>query len=307
MVRLLTALVAGLLGWLLRRAGAPAPAVALCVSASLLLYAQLVGAEAPVMRATCMALAVLLGLTLDLPGDLANLVGLAAVLLLVHRPLAVGEVGFQLSFVATLGMLYVVRGLALLMTNGLTINNLAGDSQLGNTGFEWLGFNRILGIPVGVIIMVIVAIILGFVLGRTKFGRWMYAAGGNERAAELSGVPVRRVTFCGYVLVGALTGLAAVLYVSPFSFVQTDAGQGFELAVITAVVVGGTNIFGGQGTVLGSILGVLLLGVIRPGLVYLQNLTGLKAEWGPAVQGALILAAVLWDAAARRRAVGGEG
>src|SRR5690606_25683023 len=96
-------------------------------------------------------------------------------------------------FVATLGMLYVVRGIALLMTNGLTINNLSGKAELGNTGFEWLGFNRILNIPVGVIIMGVVAIILGFVLGRTKFGRWLYASGGNERAAELSGVPVKRV------------------------------------------------------------------------------------------------------------------
>ena len=100
-------------------------------------------------------------------------------------------------FVATLGMLYAVRGLALLMTGGLTINNLSGSEDLGNTGFDWLGFNRILGIPIGVLIMIVVAIVLGAVLGRAKFGRWLYAAGGNERAAELSGVPTKNVKYLG--------------------------------------------------------------------------------------------------------------
>src|SRR5205814_7580873 len=101
---------------------------------------------------------------------------------------------------------------------------------------------------------------------------------------------------------GGLVGLSALLYASRLGVVQTDAGQGFELEVITAVVVGGTNIFGGQGTVLGSVLGALLLAVIAPALTFVQTLTGIRAEWEPAVQGTLILAAVLWDSAARREA-----
>ncbi|MDQ0644284.1 erythritol transport system permease protein [Microbacterium murale] len=117
-------------------------------------------------------------------------------------------------FVATLGMLYVVRGLALLMTNGLTINDLSGDEALGNTGFEWLGFNRVLNIPIGVIIMILIAIVLGFVLGRTRFGRWLYASGGNERAAELSGVPVRSVKIWVYVISGVCAAVAGLILAS---------------------------------------------------------------------------------------------
>src|SRR3954452_7936188 len=96
-------------------------------------------------------------------------------------------------FVATLGMLYVVRGIALLMTNGLTYNNLGGRADLGNTGFDWLGFNRILNVPIGVIVMAVVAIAVSALLRRSVFGRWLSASGGNERAAELPGLPVKRV------------------------------------------------------------------------------------------------------------------
>lgn len=111
-------------------------------------------------------------------------------------------------FVATLGMLYAIRGVALLLTGGLTINNLAGRPELGNTGFDWLGFNRILNIPIGVLIMVAIALILGFTIGRTRFGRWLYASGGNERAAELSGVPVRNVKIWVYVISGITSAIA---------------------------------------------------------------------------------------------------
>jgi erythritol transport system permease protein len=89
-------------------------------------------------------------------------------------------------------VLYVARGIALLMTNGLTYNNLGGRPELGNTGFDWLGFNRLGGVPIGVLVLAALAIICGIVLSKTAFGRWLYASGGNERAAELSGVPVKR-------------------------------------------------------------------------------------------------------------------
>jgi erythritol transport system permease protein len=97
------------------------------------------------------------------------------------------------AFVATLGVLYCARGVALLMTNGLTYNSLSGRPELGNTGFEWLGFNRLFNVPIGVLVLAALAIICTVVLSRTSFGRWLYASGGNERAAELSGVPVHRV------------------------------------------------------------------------------------------------------------------
>jgi erythritol transport system permease protein len=97
------------------------------------------------------------------------------------------------AFVATLGVMYMARGLALLMTSGLTYNNLGGKPELGNTGFDALGFNRLFGVPTGVVVLVVIALIGSIVLNRTAFGRWLYASGGNERAAELSGVPVKTV------------------------------------------------------------------------------------------------------------------
>ncbi|TIN17792.1 MAG: ABC transporter permease, partial [Mesorhizobium sp.] len=115
------------------------------------------------------------------------------------------------AFVATLGMLYVVRGAALLMTNGLTYNDLGGKPELGNTGFDWLGFNRLFGIPIGVLVMVVIAIIGSIILNRTAFGRWLYASGGNERAAELSGVPVKKVQVSVYMLSGICASVAGLI------------------------------------------------------------------------------------------------
>ncbi|TIM01284.1 MAG: ABC transporter permease, partial [Mesorhizobium sp.] len=106
------------------------------------------------------------------------------------------------AFVATLGVMYMARGLALLMTSGLTYNNLGGKPELGNTGFDALGFNRLFGVPTGVVVLAIIALIGSIVLNRTAFGRWLYASGGNERAAELSGVPVKTVQISVYVLSG---------------------------------------------------------------------------------------------------------
>ncbi len=170
-------------------------------------------------------------------------------------------------FVATLGMLYVVRGLALLMTNGLTINNLSGDAELGNTGFDWLGFNRILNIPIGVIIMGIVAIVLGFVLGRTRFGRWLYASGGNERAAELSGVPVKSVKVWVYVISGVCAAIAGLILASTLTSASPTAGNTYELTAIAAVVIGGAALTGGRGNVRGTLLGAFVIGFLSDGLV----------------------------------------
>ena len=105
---------------------------------------------------------------------------------------------------ATLGVMYVARGVALLMTNGLTYNNLGGRPELGNTGFDWLGFNRCSACPSAWWSWLSLRILGSLVLNRTAFGRWLYASGGNERAAELSGVPVKAVQMTVYVLVGYL-------------------------------------------------------------------------------------------------------
>ncbi|MDQ1130049.1 ABC transporter permease [Microbacterium sp. SORGH_AS_0888] len=192
-------------------------------------------------------------------------------------------------FVATLGMLYAVRGLALLMTNGLTINDLAGKPELGNTGFDWLGFNRILGIPVGVLIMAVVALVLGYVLGRTRFGRWLYASGGNERAAELSGVPVRRVKISVYVISGVCAAIAGLILASTLTSASPTAGNTYELTAIAAVVIGGAALTGGRGNVRGTLLGAFVIGFLSDGLV----IVGVSAYWQMVFMGTVIVVAVL--------------
>ncbi|WP_194410349.1 ABC transporter permease [Microbacterium cremeum] len=192
-------------------------------------------------------------------------------------------------FVATLGMLYVVRGLALLMTNGLTINDLAGEPELGNTGFAWLGFNRILNIPIGVIIMGVVAVILGYVLGRTKFGRWLYASGGNERAAELSGVPVKKVKVYVYVISGVCAAIAGLILASTLTSASPTAGNTYELTAIAAVVIGGAALSGGRGNIRGTLLGAFVIGFLSDGLV----IVGVSAYWQMVFMGAVIVVAVL--------------
>lgn len=192
-------------------------------------------------------------------------------------------------FVATLGMLYVVRGLALLMTNGLTINNLAGDPALGNTGINWLGFNRIVGVPISVFVMILVALVLGFILGRTRFGRWLYAVGGNERAAELSGVPVRAVKVWVYVVSGICAAIAGVVLASTLTSASPTAGNTYELTAIAAVVIGGAALSGGRGNVRGTLLGAFVIGFLSDGLV----IVGVSAYWQMVFMGAVIVIAVL--------------
>jgi erythritol transport system permease protein len=192
-------------------------------------------------------------------------------------------------FVATLGMLYVVRGVALLMTNGRTINDLSGDEGLGNTGFEWLGFNRILGIPVGVLIMAVVALVIALVLARTTFGRWLYATGGNARAAELSGVPVKKVTVWVYVVAGLCSAIAGVILASTLTSASPTAGNTYELTAIAGVVIGGAALSGGRGTVRGTLLGAFVIGFLSDGLV----LVGVSAYWQTVFVGAVIVIAVM--------------
>ncbi|HLT67389.1 MAG TPA: ABC transporter permease, partial [Microbacterium sp.] len=186
-------------------------------------------------------------------------------------------------FVATLGMLYAVRGFALLMTGGLTINKMSGSEELGNTGFDWLGFNRILGIPVGVLVMVAVALVLGAVLGRAKFGRWLYAAGGNERAAELSGVPTSRVKIWVYVVSGLTAAIAGLVLASTLTSADPNAGSTYELTAIAAVVIGGAALTGGRGNVRGTLLGAFVIGFLSDGLVII----GVSAYWQMVFMGAV--------------------
>lgn len=195
------------------------------------------------------------------------------------------------AFVATLGSLYVARGVALLMTNGLTFNNLSGTPEFGNTGFNWLGFNRIGGVPIGVIVLAGVAIAAGLLLARTAFGRWLYASGGNERAAELSGVPVKKVQITVYVLSGVCAAIAGLVLSSQLTSAGPTAGTTYELTAIAAVVVGGASLMGGRGKVSGTLLGAFVIGFLSDGLVII----GVSSYWQTVFTGAVIVLAVLMN------------
>ncbi|WP_349959955.1 ABC transporter permease [Rhizobium sp. ZPR3] len=195
------------------------------------------------------------------------------------------------AFVASLGVLYVARGIALLMTNGLTYNNLGGRPELGNTGFNWLGFNRLVGVPIGVIVLAVLAIVCGLVLSRTAFGRWLYASGGNERAADLSGVPVKQVKIAVYVLSGICAAIAGLVLSSQLTSAGPNAGTSYELTAIAAVVIGGAALTGGRGTVRGTMLGAFVIGFLADGLVII----GVSAYWQTVFTGAVIVLAVLMN------------
>ena len=193
------------------------------------------------------------------------------------------------AFVATLGTLYVARGVALLMTNGLTFNNLSGRPEFGNTGFDWLGFNRIGGVPIGVIVLAVVAIVMSLVLSRTAFGRWVYSSGGNAHAAELSGVPVKRVQVIVYMISGVCAAIAGIVLSSQLTSSGPTAGFTYEMIAIAAVVVGGASLMGGLGTVRGTMLGAFVIGFLSDGLV----IVGVSSYWQTVFTGAVIVLAVL--------------
>ncbi|WP_428394575.1 ABC transporter permease [Lichenicoccus sp.] len=201
------------------------------------------------------------------------------------------------AFVATLGVMYVARGAALLITNGLTYNNLGGETALGNTGFDWLGFNRLFGVPIGVVILAVAALIGSVVLTRTAFGRWLYASGGNERAAELSGVPVKRVQVSVYVLSGICASVAGLILTSQLTSAGPTAGVSYELTAIAAVVIGGAALTGGRGNIRGTMLGAFVIGFLSDGLVII----GISSYWQTVFTGAVIVLAVLLNAIQYRR------
>ena len=205
-------------------------------------------------------------------------------------------------FVATLGTLYVVRGLALLSNNGLTVNDLDGDPALGNQGFAWLGFNSIVGIPVGIWVLVVVAILASLVLNRTVYGRWLYASGGNERAAELSGVPVRQVKVRAYVISGVLAAVAGVILTSRLTSAGPTQGTSYELTAIAAVVIGGAALSGGRGNVRGTLLGAFVIGFLAAGLTIVDVSAYVQTVFtGAVIVLAVLLNSVQYRGRARRR------
>lgn len=199
-------------------------------------------------------------------------------------------------FIATLGVLYVARGAALLLSGGATYPNLAGSPDLGNTGFTWLGAGFLLGLPVPIWIMGAVAVVAMVVAARTPFGRQVYAIGGNERAARLAGVDVGRVKIRVYAISGLCAALVGVLIAAQLGAAHPATGETFELNAIAAVVLGGTSLMGGRGSVVGTLIGAFVIGVLADGLVLL----GVSEFWQMVVKGLVIVLAVIMDQFQRR-------
>lgn len=193
-------------------------------------------------------------------------------------------------FIATLAALAMARGLTQEVSKGQTIFGFPSS-------YTFLGNGSILGIQAPVVVTLLVFLIGHLLLTRTRFGHEVYALGGNREAARLAGIPVKRVQFSVYVLAGLCAGLAAVVLTGRLNSALSSAATGLELQVIAAVVIGGTSLFGGRGSLAGTVIGVLLIGVIANGLTLL-NVNPFLQQF---VQGAVIFVAVLLDALNTRR------
>lgn len=188
------------------------------------------------------------------------------------------------AIIVTLATLTILRGVILWWTKGYWVMPLP-------PGWKFLGTTPLLGLPLPVWIGWATVGVAGYLLARSVFGRQVYAVGSNPQAAVLAGIGVQKITFLVFALNGLLVGLATMIHITRFNQVQTQEGLGLEFLVITAVVVGGTNIFGGSGNVIGTYLGVLLLTVTSSALTFL----GISATWDQAIRGAFILLAVAAD------------
>lgn len=187
-------------------------------------------------------------------------------------------------FVVTLAVMSISRGFAMIISN-----NQAIDAVPQN--FSWLSMGKLLGVPNSVVIMILLYILAHVLMSQTVLGRYIYAVGGNREAARLSGVPVKRVLLFVYTLCGALAGLGGALEAAKLSSGSPLYGNMYELYVIAAVVVGGTSLAGGEGKILNSLIGALIIAVIQTGM----NQMYIESNWQLVVMGSLILAAVLVD------------
>lgn len=201
------------------------------------------------------------------------------------------------ALIATLGTMSILSGAAMVATNAISI-------QVLNPAFLKIGTGQVVlpiigRIPIPVIILVILVVAFTYILNHTTFGRYLYAIGGNETAAGLAGIPVKRVKMFAFVLSGALTGLAAIILAARMNSGQPTAGTGFEMQVIASVIVGGVSIAGGRGTLGGAIIGVLILSVLSNGLVLMD----VNTFWQNILRGSVIILAVFLDERRRANAV----
>lgn len=195
-------------------------------------------------------------------------------------------------FIATLAMMMVARGLALIISNKASIT-------IQNPGYSWIASGQLIpGVANAVLVFLVCAIVAAFLLNKTLLGRYSLAIGSNEEATRLSGVNVKFWKIVVYITAGIFIAIGAILYSGRFGFVQPAEGVGFELNVIAAVVIGGTSLAGGRATIIGTVVGALIMETLRKGL----QMMGIAQEWQLVVTGIVVLAAVFVDNLRRQRA-----
>ena len=231
-----------------------------------------------------------------------------AILLGIAAGFAVGAInGFAITvlrvpdFIATLGAFAWVRGTALLVTDGLPVPDYtkAKEGRRVPESVSTLGADSLFGIPLIAIVAGVVALVGWFILARTRLGRSTYAIGGNREAARVSGIHVARTKWAIYVVSGLMAAVGGFMLTGRQGSANALMGEGMELQSIAAVVVGGTNLFGGEGGVGGTLIGVLIIGVLNNGL----NILGVAEFWQRVVNGTIIVAVVALDQWRRRAAV----
>ncbi|NLG57750.1 MAG: ABC transporter permease [Clostridiales bacterium] len=188
------------------------------------------------------------------------------------------------SYIATLGMMQIVRGVCYILTRGYPVSGMA-DS------FKWIGQEQMLGVPVPVYFMLLFALVFAVFRNRTKTGRRIFAMGGNEEATRISGVNTRRLKILCFVLAGVCAAFAGIINASKVGVAQPTAGNGFEMDAIASVIIGGSSMAGGVGTVVGTLIGSAIMGVLRNALVLLS----VESYWQTLVMGVVIIFAVTID------------
>lgn len=195
------------------------------------------------------------------------------------------------AFIATLGMMTAARGLALLYSEGRPIGNLSSS-------FSFIGKGSVLGIPFPIVVFILLGIISHILLSKTKFGKYTYAIGGNEQAAKITGINVDRYRIAIYAYAGLLAAIAGMMLTARISAGQPSMGVMYELDAIAAAVIGGTSLSGGIGTIPGTMIGALIIGVLNNGL----DLLNVSSYWQQILKGAIIVTAVLIDSRKNKKA-----
>lgn len=269
-----------------------APLAVIAVGTTLVILLAEIDLSVGSVAALCGALA---ATVLDAGGQgpgwvaLALLVGLASGALLGTVNGALSVFGGIPSFIVTLGMLSIARGLTLLVTGGRPVFGL-GD------GFGTLAYGGLPGVPTPILLIVVIYAVAAVWLHRTQLGRYLYAIGANMRAVELAGVAVRRIKVGVFALAGALAGLGGMMIAARLDSAQPTAASAWELDAIAAVVLGGTSLYGGRGSVIRTLAGAILLQFISNGL----NLIGVPAYWQQITKGGIIILALLAERSLRR-------